>query len=157
MDTLRATALVAATLATGLVAGLFYSYACSVMPALRGADDRTFVNTMRRINVAIVNGWFLLAFLGAAVLGVLAAVLHLGRAGFGWVAAGAVLHLATIAITGAVNVPLNNALDAAGDPAAHPDPASVRGAFETTWVRWNLVRTATSSAGFLLLVLALNA
>ena len=157
MDTLRATALIAATLATGLVAGLYYSYACSVMPALKGADDRTFVDTMRRINVAIVNGWFLLAFLGAAVLGVLAAVLHFGRAGFGWVVAGAVLYLATIVMTGAVNIPLNNALDAAGDPAAVPDLASVREAFEATWVRWNTTRAVTSTAGFLCLVLALRA
>ncbi|HWO65487.1 MAG TPA: anthrone oxygenase family protein [Umezawaea sp.] len=157
MDTLRATALIAATLATGLVAGLYFSYACSVMPALRGADDRTFVDTMQRINVAIVNGWFLLAFLGAAVLGVLAAVLHFGRGGFGWVVAGTVLYLATIVMTGAVNIPLNNALDAAGDPAANPDLASVRAAFETTWVRWNTTRAVTSTAGFLCLVLALRA
>ena len=157
MDTLRATALIAATLATGLVAGLYFSYACSVMPALRGADDRTFVDTMQRINVAIVNGWFLLAFLGAAVLGVLAAVLHFGRAGFGWAVAGAVLYLASIVITGAVNIPLNNALDAAGDPSAAPDLASVREAFETTWVRWNTTRAVTSTAGFLCLVLASRA
>ncbi|HEX6343139.1 DUF1772 domain-containing protein [Umezawaea sp.] len=157
MDTLRAAALIAATLATGLVAGLFYSYACSVMPALRGVDDRAFVDTMRRINVAIVNGWFLVAFLGAAVLGALAAVLHLGRAGFGLVVAGAVLHLATVVITGTVNVPLNNALDAAGPPSAIPDPAAVRASFETTWVRWNTARAVTSTAGFLCLVLALRA
>ena len=157
MDTLRGTALIAATLTTGLMAGLFYAYSCSVMPALKGADDRTFVDTMQRVNVAIVNGWFLLAFLGAAVFGVLAAVLHFGRPGFGWVVAGAVLYVATLVITGAVNIPLNNALDAAGDPAAVPDLTAVREAFETTWVRWNLARTATSSAGFLCLVLASRA
>src|SRR4051794_32329354 len=101
MDTLRGAALIAATLTTGLVAGLFFAYSCSVMPALRGVDDRTFVDTMQRINVAIVNGWFLLAFLGAAAFGVLAAFLRFGRPGFGWVLAGAVLYLATIAITAA--------------------------------------------------------
>ncbi|MCS7477187.1 DUF1772 domain-containing protein [Umezawaea endophytica] len=154
---MRAIALIAATLATGLVAGLYFAYACSVMPSLRGADDQAFVSTMQRINVAIVNGWFLLAFLGAAVLGVLAAVLHLGRAGFGWVVAGAVLYVATIVITGAVNVPLNNALDAVGDPATAPDLASVREAFEATWVRWNTTRAVASTAGFFCLVLALRA
>jgi uncharacterized membrane protein len=157
MDTLRDTALIAATLTTGLVAGLFYSYACSVMPALRGADDRTFVITMQRVNIAIVNGWFLAAFLGAALLGVLAAALHFGRAGFGWVVAGAVLHLATIGITATVNIPLNDALDAAGHPDRAADLAAVREHFESTWVRWNLVRALTSTAGFVCLVLALRA
>ncbi len=157
MDTLRGAALIAATLTTGLVAGLFYSYACSVMPALKGTDDRTFVDTMQRVNVAIVNGWFLLAFLGAAVLGVLAAVLHFGRPGFGWVVAGAALYLVTIVITGVVNVPLNNALDAAGEPSRITDLAAVRERFETTWVRWNTARAVTSTAGFACLVLALRA
>lgn len=156
MDTLRGAALIAATLTTGLVAGLFYSYACSVMPALRGADDRTFVITMQRVNIAIVNGWFLVSFLGAALFGVAAAVLHFGRAGFGWVAAGAVLYLATIGITAAVNIPLNDALDAAGHPDRATDLAAVREHFETTWVRWNLVRALTSTAGFACLVLALR-
>ncbi|WP_106191100.1 DUF1772 domain-containing protein [Umezawaea tangerina] len=156
MDTLRGASLVGATLTTGLMAGLFFAYTCSVMPALKGADDRTFVDAMQRVNVAIVNGWFLLAFLGAAVLGVLAAFLHLGRAGFGWVLAGAVLYLAAIAVTAAVNIPLNNALDAAGDPAAITDLAAVRTRFETTWVPWNLVRTLTSTAGFACLAWALR-
>ena len=156
MDTLRGAALTAATLTTGLIAGLFFAYACSVMPALRGADDRTLVDTMQRINIAIVNGWFLLAFLGAAAFGVLAAVLRFGRPGFGWVAAGAVLHLATIAITAAVNIPLNGALDAAGDPARVTDLAAVREAFEATWVRWNLGRTLTSIAAFACLVQGLR-
>ncbi|WNV88609.1 anthrone oxygenase family protein [Umezawaea sp. Da 62-37] len=156
MDTLRGTSLIGATLTTGLMAGLFFAYTCSVMPALRGVDDRAFVDAMQRINVAIVNGWFLLAFLGAAVLGVLAAFLRFGHAGFGWVLAGAILHLAAIAVTAAVNIPLNNALDAAGDPAAITDLAAVRTRFETTWVPWNLVRTLTSTAGFACLVVALR-
>ncbi|MEO6087656.1 MAG: anthrone oxygenase family protein [Umezawaea sp.] len=157
METLRGAALIAATLATGLVAGLFYSYACSVMPALKGADDRTFVITMQRVNIAIINGWFLAAFLGAALLGALAAVLHFGHAGFGWVVAGAVVYLATIGITAAVNIPLNDALDAAGDPDRVADLAAVREHFEATWVRWNLARALTSAAGFACLVLALRA
>ena len=33
--------LVAALVASGLIAGLFYAYACSVMPGLARGDDKT--------------------------------------------------------------------------------------------------------------------
>ena len=35
------------------------------MRALAGTDDRTFIEVMQRINVAIVNPWFLISFLGS--------------------------------------------------------------------------------------------
>ena len=35
------------------------------MRALAGTDDRTFVEVMQRINVVIVNPWFLISFLGS--------------------------------------------------------------------------------------------
>jgi uncharacterized membrane protein len=41
--------LTAATLTTGLAAGLFYAYSISVMPALCGADAAVFVQVMQRI------------------------------------------------------------------------------------------------------------
>jgi uncharacterized membrane protein len=157
MDTLRGAALIAATITTGLMAGLFFTYANSVLPALKGADDRTFIDAMQRINISIVNPLFLLAFLGAGALSILATFLHLGRAGFGWVLAGTVFYLATLVITFAINIPLNNALDAAGDPTRITDLAAVRAQFESTWVRWNLVRALTSTAGFVCLLLAVRA
>jgi uncharacterized membrane protein len=51
---------------------------CSVMPGLRRTDDRTFVSAMQRINVAILNGWFMLSFFGALV--VMAVAAGAGRA-----------------------------------------------------------------------------
>jgi uncharacterized membrane protein len=54
LDLFRSAALVAATVTAGLVAGLFYSYACSVMPGLGRTDDQTFIRSMQSINVAIV-------------------------------------------------------------------------------------------------------
>nr|WP_258545355.1 hypothetical protein [Micromonospora provocatoris] len=83
--------LVGATVGAGLMAGLFAAFAYAVMPALRGADDRTFVDAMQRINVTIVNGWFLPAFLGTPVLAALAAVLAWrgsARPALPWIVAG---------------------------------------------------------------------
>ncbi|MFJ1790682.1 anthrone oxygenase family protein [Kitasatospora griseola] len=158
MAVLRTVTLIGATLTTGLSAGLFYSYACSVMPGLAKVDDRAFVDTMQRINVAILNGWFMLSFLGALVLVVAAGVLQWrggNRTVLLWIGAAAVLYVAMLVITSAVNVPLNDKLAAAGAPDRLTDPAAVRAAFEDVWVRWNVVRALTATAAFACLTWAL--
>jgi uncharacterized membrane protein len=151
IEVLRGASLIAATLATGLLAGLFYAFSVSVMPGLRRSGDRTFVETMQQINIAIVNPVFMISFLGAPVLTLAAGLLQLHPDGLTllpWIAVALVLCLATLGITVGVNIPLNNALDAAGPPAAGDDPAGTRAAFEARWVRFNVVRTWTSIAAF---------
>ncbi|GAA3989402.1 DUF1772 domain-containing protein [Allokutzneria multivorans] len=135
--------LVAALLLTGLIAGLFYAYACSVMPGLARSDDRTFVEAMRGINIAIVNPVFMLTFLGAPLLTAVAALLSRGTRSLPWLVAGLACLLAMVVITGAANIPLNNALESAGD-----DHATARARFENAWVLWNLLRALVSTAGF---------
>jgi uncharacterized membrane protein len=55
-----------------------------------------------------------------------------------------------------VNVPLNDALKAAGNPDHIRDLASVREHFhETRWAAWNLIRLATSTGAFACLAWAL--
>ena len=146
---MRTATLLAATVTTGVVAGLFYAFSICVMPGLRGTDDRTFVDVMQRVNVAILNGWFALCFGGALVCTGAAVVQSLSRRGEVWpVAAALTLYVVVLAITFAVNVPLNNRLQAAGAPAGLSDPAAVRAAFEDLWVRWNVVRAVVSTAAF---------
>ena len=150
--------LVAATLTTGLMAGLFAAFWYAIMPGLAKASDVAFVDGMQRINVAILNGWFGVCFGGALVFSVLAAVLHLGadrRSVLPWVVAGAALYLVVLVVTVAVNVPLNDRLDAAGDPSRIADPHAVREQFEAVWVRWNLVRTVACTLAFACLTWAL--
>jgi uncharacterized membrane protein len=155
---MRTLVLLLATITSGLMAGVFFTYTNSVLPGLAAAEDRSFVDAMQRMNVAILNGWFLLLFLGTLVLAGVALVLHLGadhRAALPWIVAGVGLYAATLVVTFVVNVPLNNALDAAGPPSSIADFAAVRAAFESTWVPWNLVRTITSIASFASLAWAL--
>ncbi len=142
--------LTAATILTGLIAGLLFGFACAVMPGLLRTDDRTFVVVMQSINRAIVNGWFLVCFLGAPVVLIAAGVARLVGGGGPWwpIAAAIGLSVLSYAITGTVNLPLNNALDAAGDPSGSSDPATARGAFERRWVRWNSARALASAAAF---------
>ncbi|WP_433530832.1 DUF1772 domain-containing protein [Micromonospora sp. CA-263727] len=156
-EPIRLAILAGATLSTGLVAGLFFAYACSVMPGLAATDDRTLVGTMQSINRAILNGWFLSVFLGGPLLVAVAVAGYVGDGGavFGWLVAGLVGHLVTLGVTMRCNVPLNNQLDAAGSVDGITDLAAVRRGFEATWVRWNLVRTVSSVAAFGCLIGAL--
>ncbi len=145
VDVSRGAALVAATIAMGLFAGLFYAFACAVMPGLARADDRTFVGTMQKINTAIINGWFFVSFIGAGLLTIVAGALHIGEGTLPWIVAGFVLYATAFGVTMRLNVPLNNALDAAGELDRIGDLAQVRARFEGPWVRWNLVRTVAST------------
>jgi len=100
------------------------------------------------------------AFLGTLlVLAGLAAALYLGsdmRTVLPWTSAAFALYLAAVVITLAVNVPLNDALKAAGDPDRIGDLGSVRERFnETRWAAWNLIRAVTSTAAFGCLIWAL--
>jgi uncharacterized membrane protein len=144
-DLLDSLVLVAAALACGLQAGTYYTWASGVMPGLARVDDRTFVHAMQEMNVAIVNPVFLATFLGAPVLA-LAAVLPADGDARPWVLAGAGLALATVVITAVGNIPLNNALAAAGPVDTIADVAAVRAAFESRWVQLNAARALTSTA-----------
>jgi uncharacterized membrane protein len=136
-------ALMAAVITNGLMAGLFAAYSYAVMPGLGRTGDRTFVDAMQQTNAAILNGWFGICFGGAVIFAAVAVLLHLGRPGLPWIVAGLVLYVAVLVVTFRVNVPLNDALAAAG-----PDPAAARSAFEGTWVRWNVVRAVLSTGAF---------
>lgn len=150
--TLSLLLLTAAAGLTGLLAGLYFAFTTAVMPGLADTEDQVFVTAMRRMNARILNGWFLAVFLGAPLLAAAAAVAALTGDGVpapGWTVAGAVLVVSGLLITGRINVPLNEALAAAGDPAA------ARRDFERRWVRWNLVRTLATTAGLAALLAGL--
>lgn len=158
MEAARTTSLTASVVLMGLIAGLFYAYSMSVMPALARSSDRTLVETMQSINRAILNGWFALIYGGSVLITAVATVLYLSaddKSALPWIIAGLVLYIAVLVITAVFNVPLNNELDAAGDPDKITDLAEVRERFEAAWVRWNIVRTIFNVAAFGALVGAL--
>jgi uncharacterized membrane protein len=153
LDAFRGISLVAATITMGLVTGAFALYAHTIMPGLKATDDRTFVSAFQSMDRAIINPWFMAGgFVGALVFTGAAVAVHLGPGGrsvLPWVAVAFVLYLAAFVITIAVNVPLNDALKAAGNPSHITDLAAVRHRFnEAKWVTWNNVRTAVSLAAF---------
>lgn len=150
-ETLQRVTLIAATVLTGLFAGLFSTFSYAVMPGLRRTDDATFVRAMQQVNVAILNPVFGVVFAGSVIVSLAAVVVTFrDSAARPWAIGALVLVLATIVVTAAVNVPLNDKLaDGTGTPA------TLRAAFENSWVAWNIVRSVLSLAGFVSSAIAL--
>ncbi len=142
---MRTAILLVAVVLLGLMAGVFYAYAGSVMPGLRRADDRTVVDAMQRINVAIQNPLFGLIFIGALVASGAATFAHANDTEiFVPLLIAFLLYAATLLITFVLNIPLNNRLAAADVN----DPGPARRAFLAPWIRWNTLRTLTSVGAF---------
>jgi uncharacterized membrane protein len=144
--------LLAATITTGLMAGVFGLYAHTLMRGLGNTDDRTFVTAFQAIDRAIINPLFMLTFIGALVFSGLAAVIYLrddDTSVLPWVAAAVALYLVVFIITVAVHVPLNDDIKAAGDPERIANLAAVREHFhETRWMAWNIVRAVATTLAF---------
>lgn len=158
MKLLQGLTLLAATLSTGMMAGLFTGFSYAVMPGLKILDDRAWISAIQQINKVILNGWFMTAFMGSVVFTGAAAVLFWisdNRAALPWIAAGLVLILVMFIGTSAVNVPLNDTLAAAGNPGQIADPASLRESIEAKWIAWNTVRGVAALVGFGFLAWAL--
>lgn len=137
----------------GLMAGLFFGWAVSVIPGTLRTDDHTYVTTMTSINVAIVNPAFIVPFLVTPLLLGAAAITtwRAGdqRRGLLLASAAATYVVGVLAVTFGGNVPLNNALDAFPAATATPNElAAQRAAYEGPWNRWHNLRTAASIASF---------
>jgi uncharacterized membrane protein len=128
------------------------------MPGLGRSSDRTLIEAMQNISKAIVNGWFMLPFLGTIPLLALAVFLawrgH-GRSALPWLIAALALYLIALFITSGLNVPLNAQLEKAGDPSHIGNLAAVRHHFEGRWVAGNIGRTLFHLAAFACLLCAL--
>lgn len=145
----------AAVVTMGLIAGTFYIFSCGVMPGLARSENRVFIEVMQNTNDAFNNPVFFASFLGALLFTAVSAWQLRGTSSYRWVLAALVVYLVVFAITSAVNVPLNDQLADAGDPAKIADPAAVREEFEDPWLAWNAVRALLSTVAIGLLARAL--
>lgn len=140
--------LLIATLLCGLTTGFVFAFTVVVMPGLRTLPDREFLSAFKAMDRIIQDNdpLFLLAWAGSVLLLIAAAVVQ----GMELPGAHRLLLIGAVASyllgvqlpTFAVNVPLNNRLQAVDLPAL--DAAALRrtrAAFEVRWVRWNAIRT----------------
>ena len=155
MRGLRLLLLAFALLAGGLAAGFSYAYSISVMPGLDAAPPAAAIRAMPGTNAVIRSPVFAAVFFGALLLPLAAGLACLAggeapprRAGGMSLAAAAVYGGGVVAVTFAVNLPMNEALAALG-PAAPADPAAARRTYSDPWTAWNDLRAvaATVAAG----------
>lgn len=151
----RTVLLIASLVSSGLMAGLFFGWAVSVIPGTKVVDDRTYVTTMQNINREILNPVFIVAFLATPVLLAAAAIAHYRSgnqraAAMLGTSAGAYV-IGVLAVTAGGNVPLNNALEAFDMSAASTELIRERRtSYETPWNRWHNLRTVASIASLAL-------
>lgn len=149
----RGPLLLVAAVVAGLQAGTYFTWSTGVMPGLAHVDDRTFISAVQQMNIAIVNPIFIATFLGAPVLAGAAALLC-GPHARPWAIAATVLAIGTLVISFAGNIPLNDALEAAGSVDKIKDLAAVRADFESLWVKLNIARCLTSAGALGCLAMA---
>lgn len=135
--------LIAASIGSGLMGGLFFIFSNTIMSAFDRLPGGGGVPAMQRINDVILNPVFLAVFFGAAVVCLVLLVFylsHLDQRGAWLACVGAVVYLiGAIAVTMVCNVPLNNKLAAV--PATAGDLLAQWQAYRVPWTQWNHVRT----------------
>jgi uncharacterized membrane protein len=144
-------------LASGLIAGLFYSYSCSVNPGLGALSDAGYLAAMQSINRVILNPVFFFSFMGTFLLLPLSTYQHFGTGSrfYLMLAAAAVYMIGTFGVTMLGNVPLNEALDKVNlTGASAQELTAYRLRFEVPWNRLHAVRTYASVISFVLVLLA---
>ena len=152
-------ALIITTLFSGLIAGLFYAWSISVTPGIGRINDESYLSAFQSMNRAIINPLFIIAFMGLVVLLAYTAYSFYGTpqtTRFRLTLSAAILYIGGVmVITIAGNVPLNNNLEALKiDTMSADQMAAFRNGFENKWNTFNTIRTVSSSASFLLLILA---
>lgn len=141
--------LLAATILTGMSAGVMALFGHTIMRGLRKTDNRTFVGAFQAIDRAIINPLFMLTFFGALIFSGVATFVHQRGGVLPWTLTATGLYLAAVIITVAVHLPLNDKITAAGDLDRIPNLAAVRANFhEARWIAWNSVRTLASTTAF---------
>ncbi len=149
--------LLVTALASGLIAGLFYSYSCSVNPGLGALPDAHYLAAMQSINRAILNPVFFFSFMGTLLLLPLSTYQHFGTGNRFYLLLGAslVYLIGTFGVTVVGNVPLNEALDKMSLTGASPQElAAHRLRFEAPWNRLHAIRMYASVLSFVLILLA---
>ena len=126
------------------VGGVFFAFSSFVMKALAQLPAAQGVAAMQRINVVVLNPWFLGVFMGTLLLSIACVVVSLVAWQPALLAAGLLYAVGTFGVTGALNVPRNERL--ARVDAASPEAAVYWPVYVREWSFWNHVRTVAALA-----------
>lgn len=147
-------------LLTGLLAGLFFGFQCSIINGLGALGNKEYLLSFQSINRVILNPVFLLSFMGPVIVLPITCYVNYKIGGndlFPYLLASTIIYLvAVFGITMACNVPLNNMLDGFNiQSATDTQLQEMRLQFEVDWNKWHLVRTIASIIAFIVLIVPL--
>jgi uncharacterized membrane protein len=150
----------ASILLTGLLAGLFYGFQCSIINGLGALGNREYLLGFQSINKAILNPVFFLSFMGSLI--VLTITCYAAyKSGANHLLpylllSTAVYAFAVFGITVVCNVPLNEQLMAFDMMSATDSQMeAMRQRYENIWNYWHLIRTVAAVVAFGILVFPL--
>lgn len=151
--------LIVTTTSTGLIAGLFYAYTCSVNPGLGKLPDKEYLAAMQSINRAILNPVFLSTFAGTLLLLPLSTWLSYTKpasSSFILMLISALVYaVGVFGVTMFGNVPLNEVLDKFNLGSASAEEISTqRAMFEAPWNWLHNIRTLGALISLVLAVAA---
>ena len=162
MDVLQVVLVISALLC-GLVTGLLLGFVVVAMPGIGTLSDREFLRGFAVMDKVIQDRQpvFMLAWVGSVAAVIATAVLGIvdlhGTDRVLSVLAAALYLLGVQLPTAAINIPLNNAVQALDlDRMDEPALATARRAFEPRWNRWNAIRTGLGTITTILLLILLS-
>ena len=141
---------------SGLIAGLFYSYSCSVNPGLKLLSNSEYVKAMQSINSAIQNPAFFISFMGLLVTFPVTTFqcysANTNSLYLLWIAM-ILYFIGVFGVTIFCNVPLNEQLAKFNIGSATSTEIQVmRQAFENPWNTFHTIRTVASVISFALVI-----
>jgi uncharacterized membrane protein len=149
-----------AILFTGLVAGLFYGYDCSVIKGLGNLKNEAYLQSFQSINKAIQNPYFFVSFMGCLLVLPFASWLCFKSSNpfsfYFMLSATIVYFIGVLGVTILGNAPLNEQLAKFTIASATENEiALMRKIFEKSWNSYHTIRTVASIAAFTLTILSL--
>ena len=140
--------LILSTLLCSLVAGFLLAFTFVVMPGTGTLNDHDFLQAFKAIDRVIQNNQpvFIIVWAGSVLLLGTAAIMSFwyleDNLRYLLIGAAAIYFLGVQLPTGAINVPLNNQLQAQNlGSMSVAELQQAREDFEPRWVRWNTIRT----------------
>lgn len=152
--------LVFAIFLTGIMAGIFFTWSNAVKPGIGKLSDLEYLNALQSMNRVILNGAFLIVFVGAIIAVALVPLFHfhLYPKNIFWLFI-CILLIYWIGVFGVTvfgNIPLNEILDKTNlETITLEEIKALRSTIENKWNNFNLIRSISSGITFLLLIFSI--
>ena len=155
-------AVLLSALLCSLVAGLVFTFAIVVMPGIKSLGGIVFLKSFKAMDRVIQNNQpiFMLVWVGSAVVLLVSTVLGIwqleGHDRMLLVVACAIYLLGVHLPTVTINIPLNNHLQSLDlDTMTESALLETTAKFESSWLRWNAIRTVLAILTTALLLILL--